>query len=394
LSFSLPIVRPAHAHGGQNLEYCASRFSTPGKPAEFLPFVDKEQIRGENLFMRTYYSCRLRFWLVVGAPALLASAVSLPSVTAFAASTIYWCPDRKGDQQYSAKPGAGCVPLVQKDEQATQEEVVGKERPKREYRVENLQSDVSEFLKRYRHFLECCKTDLTELRQVQDLGDEVGDLLASTQAQISNHSLASRGIMLREMIPPVAKARADLKMLRARMEQIGTSSTGLDNADSVDDAAREARKLRELEDSIARDFRAPQLPGGPRTGVDLGVAPSVGPGIGRSPKSVLGSGSEGTTGQDIGVSPRAGSAIGGSGPTGFEIGRTGRAGPGIGQSTFNDDTSSGVGSSLQRSTVGSSISDSTVGSSLGTSSVGSSLQDTSVGSSFGGPSAGSSLQDR
>ncbi len=351
-------------------------------------------MRGENLFMHAYYYRRLPAWLFTVASALLASAVFLPSVTVFATSTIYWCPDRKGDQQYSASPGAGCVPLVQKNERATQEDVVETQTPKREYRVENLQNDVSEFLKRYRQFLECCKTDLTELRQIQDFGEEVGNLLSSTQAQISNHSLASRGIMLREMISPVAKARADLKTLRARLEQIGTSSTKRDNADSSDDAAREAHKLRELEDSIARDIQAPQLPEGPKTGSNIGVAPSAGPSIGRSPKSVLGSGSEGTTGQDIGVSPRAGSAIGGSGPTGFEIGGTGRAGAAIGQSTFNDETSSSVGSSLQQSSVGSSISDSTIGSSLGTSSVGSSLQDTSVGSSFGGSSVGSSLQDR
>ncbi len=345
--------------------------------------------------MNTSNSLRLHSLPFILAPALLASAVYFPPATTLAASTIYWCPDRKADQQYSARPGAGCVPLVKKNEQTNQEgEAVEKERPKRDYKVENLQSDVSEFLKKYRDFLECCKTDLTELRQIQELGDEVGDLLASTQAQISNHSLASRGIMLREMIPPVAKARADLKTLRARLEQIGTSSTRMENADSVDDAAREARKMRELEDSIARDIRAPQLPGGPKAGAGIGVAPSAGPSIGRSPKSGLGGGSEGTTGQDIGASPRAGGAIGGSGPTGFEIGATGRAGPAIGQSTFNDESSSNVGSSLQQSTVGSSISDSTVGSSLGTSSVGSSLQDTSVGSSFGGSSVGSSLQDR
>jgi hypothetical protein len=252
---------------------------------------------------------------------------------------------------------------------------------------------VSNFLTKYRRFLECCKTDLTELRQVEELGDEVSDLLTSTQAQISNHSLASRGVMLREMIPTVAKARKDLRTLRARLERIGTSSNKREGGDS-DEAAREAQTMREIEESIERDIRAPKLPGSAKTGADIGVAPAAGPSIGRSSKTGADIGKEGQTGQDIGASPKSSREIGATGPTGFEIGATGRAGPAIGQSTFNEDTSSNVGSSLQRSTVGSSISDSTVGSSLGSSSVGSSLQDTSVGSSLGGSSVGSSLQDR
>lgn len=328
----------------------------------------------------------------------LASSLSLgllSSMASFAASTIYWCPDRKGDQQYSARPGAGCVPLVEKEEQSVDqgEGTPEKERQKRDFKVENLQSDVSDFLKKYRRFLECCKTDLTELRQIEELGDEVSDLLTSTQAQISNHSLASRGVMLREMIPTVAKARKDLRTLRARLERIGISSNRLESGDS-DEAAREAQTMREIEESIERDIRAPRLPGSAKTGADIGVAPAAGPSIGRSSKTGADIGKEGQTGQDIGASPKSSREIGVTGPTGFEIGATGRAGPAIGQSTLNEDTSSNVGSSLQRSTVGSSISDSTVGSSLGSSSVGSSLEDTSVGSSLGGSSVGSSLQDR
>ncbi len=57
------------------------------------------------------------------------------------------------------------------------------------------------------------------------MGDEVGDLLKSAQTNLSNYSMASRGIMLREMIPPVAKARADLKKLARALEQIGNSPT-------------------------------------------------------------------------------------------------------------------------------------------------------------------------
>jgi len=199
--------------------------------------------------------------------------------------------------------------------------------------------------------------------------------------------------MLREMIPPVAKARADLKTLRAQLEKINDISNQRDSL-SFEEQGRQARHIREIEESIEKDIRAPKLPESAKTGADIGVAPAAGPSIGRSPKTGSDIGKEGLTGQEIGASSRSSLDIGGSGPTGFNIGATGRAGPWIGESTLNNDTSSTVNSSLQRSTVGSSISDSSVGSSLGSSTVGSNLQDTSVGSSFGGSSVGSSLQNR
>lgn len=354
-------------------------------------FVDRMRSQGDNAFMA-------KFSMLL-ASALLAtlSAISLnvmASGSSLAASLIYWCADRKGDQQYSAKPGPGCVPLVEKKGKAGDEHERSSpvEGASRDFKVENLQRDVSQFLKTYREFLECCKTDLSELGQIEKLAEEVGDLLASTQTQLSNYSLASRGVMLSEMIPAVAKARADLRTLRARLERISESSNQRPS-DDFEEAGRAAR-IREIEESIDRDIQAPTLPPGPKTGTAIGIAPSAGPSIGKSPKTGAAIGNEGKTGQAIGASPKSSSEIGGSGPTGFAIGGTGKAGPAIGESTLNAESSSGVGSSLQRSTVGSSMSDSTVGSSLGTSSIGSSLQDSSVGSSFGGSSVGSSLPDQ
>lgn len=324
------------------------------------------------------------------------SSGSIGLTTASAASPLYWCPQRTVDQQYSATKGPGCVPLVEtKDTRPAEQEgeAATGGTPPRDFKIENLQSDVSTFLKRYRHFLDCCKTDLDELQQVEGLGNEVGELLTTTQANLSNYALASRGIMLRDMMTPVAKARADLKTLRARLERIRESSDRLGQSD-FEGTGREIRKIQELEESIDQDIRAPTLPGSARTGADIGVAPAVGPNIGKTPRSGSSIGMEGRTGQDIGASPKSSTDIGASGPTGFAIGATGRAGPSIGESTLNNETSSGVNSSLQRSTVGSSLSDSSVGSSLGSSTVGSSLQDTSVGSSLGGSSVGSSLQER
>ena len=304
----------------------------------------------------------------------------------FAASTIYYCSDRHGDQQYSAQPGPGCIPLVEKKERP---EGV----PQRHFQPDHLEKDVSAFLARYEQFLSCCKTDFNELRALEEMADELDQLLASVQSSLSNHSLASRGIMLRELIPKVAKAGSDLKILHARLKKINELS-GQRGHLSLEEQGHESQHIREIEESIERDIRAPKLPKSAKTGVSIGVAPAAGPAIGRSPKTGAEIGQEGVTGQDIGATPKSSRDIGGSGPSGFEIGATGRAGPTIGESTLNQQTSSNVESTLQRSTVGSSISDSTVGSSMNSSAVGSSMHDSSVGSSIGGSSVGSTLQSR
>jgi len=322
--------------------------------------------------------------------------IGITAATVSAASPLYWCPDQKADRQYSAEQGPGCVPLVEKKEtQAIEQEAETptNDRAPRDFKIENLQGDVSTFLNKYRHFLDCCKTDLTELTQVEVMGDEVSDLLKSTQTNISNHSMASRGIMLREMIPTVAKARTDLRKLRATLERIGSASNTRDSGD-LEESGRAAHAIREMEESIERDIRAPKQSTGPKTGASIGSAPAAGPSIGKTPKTGNTIGAEGVTGQDIGASTRHSHEIGASGPAGFAIGGTGRAGPSIGESTVNSESSSAVGSSLQRSTVESSLSDSTVGSSFGGSSVGSSLGESSVGSSFGSSSVGSTIQGR
>jgi hypothetical protein len=322
-------------------------------------------------------------WVSTGA------CCALSASGASAASIIYYCPDRGADQLISATPGPGCVPLAEKkgEDQSTQ----GK--PRHDYRVENLEHDVSAFLTRYRRFLECCKTDLSELREVEQLGEEVSDLLISVQANLSNNALASRGIMLRELIPRVARARSDLRTLRARLEEIDELSVRREQL-GFDKAGRESRRIRDLEESIERDIHAPQMPESAKTGASIGVAPAAGPAIGRSSKTGSDIGREGLTGQDIGSSPKSSREIGVSGPTGFEIGATGRAGPAVGESSLNQETSSNVGSTLQRSTVGSTIPDSTVGSSINSSTIGSDMSDTSVGSSLRNSPPGSSLPNR
>jgi hypothetical protein len=304
-------------------------------------------------------------------------------VKADAASTINYCPDRTQDQQYSARPGPGCVPLVEGTQQENREVT-----SQRHFKVDNLQQDVSAFLSRYKTFLECCKTDLGELREIEEMADELDQLMASTQANISNYSLASRGIMLRELLPRVAKVKGDLKLLRARLEKIGELSTR-SNTQDLEQEGMASRQIRELEESIERDIHSPSLPDSAKSGGSIGTAPAAGPAIGRSPKSGTEIGHEGLTGHDIGATPKSSQEIGKGAPFGFAIGGTGRAGPAIGESTLNQDTSSSVSSTLQRSTTGSSISDSTVGSSLLRSTIGSSMPDMS-----GGPGVGSESQQR
>ncbi len=319
-------------------------------------FVDKNSGRAENDFMPSLRTAHVfRLSLTVGTILLTCSGINI--ATTSAASPLYWCPDRKADQRYSATEGPGCVPLAEKNKIETTEQTgksAARDQQSRDFKIENLQREVSTFLNRYRLFLACCKTDPDELQQIEELGNEVGGLLTSTQANLSNYALAARGIMLRELITPVAKARADLKILRTRLEQIGESSNRLRQADT-EEASRELRKIQELEESIDQDIRAPQLPGSAKTGADIGAAPAVGPNIGKTPRVGSAIGGEGRTGQDIGASSRSSRDIGTSGPSGFDIGATGRAGPTIGESTLNNETSSGVNSSLQRSTVGSSL---------------------------------------
>lgn len=327
--------------------------------------------------------------VVVFAGTIVAGA--LPEHRALAASTIYYCPEKKADQQYSAQPGPGCMPLVSKKTEKKSDLPSGE--PHRHIHPDNLPQDVSAFLARYQNFLQCCKTDLGELREIEDMADELDQLLDSTQTNLSNYSLASRGIMLRDLIPRVAKARGDIKILRSRLDKIGElSSRG--EALEPEEKGLALQRIRELEESIARDIQAPTLPGSAKTGAGIGTAPAAGPAIGRSPKTGPDIGQEGVTGQDIGATSKNSRSIGAGGVSGFEIGATGRAGPDIGESTLNQETSSGVNSTLQRSTIGSSLSDSTVGSNINSSTVGSSMQDTSVSSSLGGSSVGSSLKAR
>jgi hypothetical protein len=346
--------------------------------------------------------------LLTGAQALLIIAIvccgnTSPSV-GLAAPPLEYCGNRKADQQLGAashpershgRPHAGCTPLIEDktpDEQSSSDEQTTI-RPPHEMKIDNLQREVSSFLDEYRQFLDCCKTDPTELKRVEELGDEVGDLLRLAQTELFSEQMKLRGMTLKEMIPPVARARHDLSVLRKELEQLGALMEKRDAA-GYEEAGRETLQIQETEESLQKGLRPHDLPGGAKTGVEIGATPSAGKAIGKTPASGTAIGAEGLTGPKIGVNPKTGREIGVTGPTGFEIGATGRAGPDIGESTLNRATSSSADSSLPQSTIGSTLQDSTIGSDIGKSTTGSSLPDSSVGSSLGGSSIGSSLQNR
>ena len=331
------------------------------------------------------------FLLLTLALLFLAVPFSTPA-PAGAAPLLEYCEHSAADHQLRAARGtAGCVPLVEKKDPSTSDDRTAGEST-RQLKIENLQQEVTTFLQRYNQFLECCRTDLAELRSVEELGNDVNDLLTMAQSGLFSEHMKLRGWTIAELLPPVAKTRADLKRLHAKLEMIGDARTRLGQLD-YEAAAKESRRIQELEDSIQKEFQHRALPAGPKTGTGIGASSAVGTSIGKTPRSGADIGAGGSQAGDIGATPRSGADIGASGPTGFDIGATGRAGADIGESRLNSDQSA-VGSSLQQSTVGSSIGDTTVGSSLGQSTIGSSLSDTSVGSSLGGSSVGSSLQNR
>lgn len=368
------------------------------RDTQLLPLVDTPPIESENAGMLQIVTDSIRSDCKMACKAILLLMVLFFSVSiGSAAPPLEFCENRTPDQQLGAAKGdstAGgpgqCIPLVGKRDRTSRDD--GDQERVRRLKIENLQAEVAAFLQKYDQFLECCKTDLAELQTVEDLGDEVGELLAVAQSELFSEHMKIRGWTLRELLPPIAKARGDLKTLRAKLEHARTSRAKLDEL-GYEESAKEAARLREVEEAIERDLRSPSLPGGPKTGTGIGASSSVGGAIGKTPRTGAQIGAESAVGADLGVSPKAGRDIGATGPTGFEIGATGRAGAEIGESRLNSDQSA-VGSSLQQSTVGSSLSDTTVESSLSRSTIGSSLGDTSIGSSLGGSSVGSSLQNR
>ena len=191
-----------------------------------------------------------------------------------AAPPLEYCENRTSDQQLGAgkrnspmSSKDNCIPFIEKREASSNNAQVTREQP-RAIKIENIQDEVTTFLQKYNRFLECCKTDLAELEAIEELGDEVGALLAAAQDGLFSEHMKIRGWTVSKLIPPVAKARIQLKALHAKLEHIVKTQKQLGELDSQD-VSRETIRLRELEESIGRDFTPSSLPTGPKKGQAL-----------------------------------------------------------------------------------------------------------------------------
>jgi Holliday junction resolvase-like predicted endonuclease len=176
------------------------------------------------------------------------------TISADGAPLLEFCEHSAADHQLRASKGtAGCVPLLEKKEPSASDDRTARDST-RQMKIENLQQEATAFLQRYNQFLECCRTDLAELRSVEELGNDVNDLLTMAQSGLFSEHMKLRGWTIAELLPPVAKARADLKRLHAKLEAIGDARTRLSQLD-YESAAKESRRT-----SRSAHFRQGQKP--------------------------------------------------------------------------------------------------------------------------------------
>jgi hypothetical protein len=195
-----------------------------------------------------------------------------------------------------------------------------------------FERDVAQFLERYRRFLNCCAADLDSLPEVKALEGQASALLAQAQTGVASELKKLRGFTIQELVAPVEQARDDLRAIRKRLEQIREAEDKLE-AQELDFFTfhTERRKLQDELAAIPLEFQPPKRPGGPPTGVEIGVTPPMGPEIGAVPPTGPEAGTVPPTGREIGTTPPTGKEIGVTPPTGKEIGTTPPTGPEIGE---------------------------------------------------------------
>jgi len=259
-----------------------------------------------------------------------------------AAPPLYWCPQRPADQQLGAAPEPGCRPLVEKKKN-------DKKKPRAPIKIENLQAETSVFLQRYRRFLDCCASDVASLDQLEELEDQAAELLKAAESGLFSEQMKLRGFTLHEVIPPVARARDDLQVLKGRLERLGASREKLETLE-YEAAGRERRRLQQEEESLHKEFRPTRPPDSARTGMEI-TDTTVPSRVGTSSEDTTLPSTTGTsagtstlsttTGADIGATPQTGKDISDTSlpsRTGFETEATTvpkRVGPGIGDSSLN-----------------------------------------------------------
>lgn len=189
---------------------------------------------------------------------------------------VYYCPDKAPDQQLSARPGPGCVPFVDKAEEAAKAEkreaakkkgADVKERPP--VRIENLEREISSFLADYRKFLACCINTPDSLDTVEDLEDRASSLLKDIQEKgLTNMQTSQRGMTLSQLISPVVQAKIDLQKLQRKLGSLEQAKGKLDDLD-YETAGRERRRIQQEEEALSKEFRPTLPPESARTGTGI-----------------------------------------------------------------------------------------------------------------------------
>lgn len=240
----------------------------------------------------------------------------------WSAPAVYWCPDHPVDQRYSETLEPGCVPLVKETERTSRS-------PHRPFPPEAFLHHVSEFLERYRWFLDCCATEVTSIEEAEDLAEQANDLLKAIPPDLFMSLMRTRGLTFTSIVTQVVRARDDLDRIAQRLKELHAAEARLLSLDFLT-AWNERRHQRAELEAFIQAIKPARRPAGPLTGMEIGVTPPHGPEIGVVPSTGAETGSVPPTGPEIGVIPPTGKAIGQTPPTGVEIGTTGRVGPDIG----------------------------------------------------------------
>lgn len=200
--------------------------------------------------------------VTLGVPAVLhAARVDSPGA-------IYWCPNKTADQQLSAAPMAGCSPLI--DEEAKKKEADRKPGPpKAPLAIEDIQSATARFLTEYRQFLDCCVSDPEYLQDADALEDKALHILGAVQDKgLINTQTSWRSQTLQTLIPPVIKARDDLRRIKQRLSGIEKAAETLNEQD-YEGTGRIRQQIQREEENLRKEFKPSVPPTSARTGTDI-----------------------------------------------------------------------------------------------------------------------------